>query len=174
MKKRIRKVKPENPAFAWSSQYAFSLELVRRCLRPAPLTGGCCAQVSQEGFGNKANCSDRSSLRLLRVSHFLVQMLQMAADLCLIFGFSLELIWAVFLAGFVIFVEEQQITLFLDNLIVSLKIIYTVFSAEVEPRAWYMLEKSYNSQSPYYFYISKPTISENISFYIKEKCWVAG
>lgn len=103
-------------------------------------------------------------MRLLRVSHFLVQMLQMAADLCLIFGFSLELIWAVFLAGFVIFVEEQQITLFLDNLIVSLKIIFTVFSAEVEPRAWYMLEKSYNSQSPYYFYISKPTISDRKYF----------
>lgn len=62
-------------------------------------------------------------------------MLQMVADLCLIFVFSLELIWEVFLAGFVIFVEEQQITLFLDNLIVSLKIIFTVFSAEVEPRA---------------------------------------
>lgn len=67
-------------------------------------------------------------------------MLQMAADLCLIFGFSLESIWAVFVAGFVIFVEEQQITLFLDNLIVSLEIIFTVFSAEVEPRAWYMEE----------------------------------
>lgn len=80
------------------------------------------------------------------------------------FWFSLALIWAVFLAGFVTFVEEQQITLFLDNLIVSLKIIFTVFSAEVEPRAWYMLEKSYNSQSSSYFYISKPTISDRKYF----------
>lgn len=79
----------------------------------------------------KQTAVTESSLLLLRLSHFLLQMLQMAADFCLIFGFSLELIWAVFVAGFVIFVEEQQITLFLDNLIVSLKIIFTVFSAAV-------------------------------------------
>lgn len=105
-----------------------------------PLTGGCRAQVSQEDLEIKQTAVTESALLFLRLIHFLLQMLQMAADLCLIFGFSLELIWAVFVAGFVTFVEEQQITLFLDNLIVSLKVIFTVFSAEVEPRAWYMEE----------------------------------
>lgn len=82
------------------------------------------------------------------------------------FWVSLESIWAVFVAGFVIFVEEQQITLFLDNLIVSLKVIFTVFSAEVEPRAWYMEEL--HIAASLLLYISNPLFqTENISFILR-------
>lgn len=113
--------------------------MVWRCPRPAPHWWLPCTGFSR-GFGNKANRSDRKRFAFPETHPFSSTDASDGCRLVLNFWVSLESIWTVFVAGFVTFVEEQQITLFLDNLIVSLKVIFTVFSAEVEPRAWYREE----------------------------------